>query len=158
MANGAWLVTPQWITASLDAGEWLPARQFPVGERFRAAAERSRSAREHGATLLAGQRLYIHARTGSGTARPRKSDASVERREGGAASAADLGSLRRLAGALGAEVRGPEGCYDPVVAAHVTFARGDGVLHGGVRDDQGSGPLKSAVGRLYVHGRVGDHA
>ncbi|KFM25523.1 PAB-dependent poly(A)-specific ribonuclease subunit 2 [Auxenochlorella protothecoides] len=110
LANGAWLVTPQWITASLDAGEWLPARQFPVGERFRAAAERSRSAREHGATLLAGQRLYIHARTGSGTARPRKSDASVERREGGAASAADLGSLRRLAGALGAELTGPTEC------------------------------------------------
>ncbi|KAL6766685.1 hypothetical protein ACKKBG_A36965 [Auxenochlorella protothecoides x Auxenochlorella symbiontica] len=110
LANGAWLVTPQWITASLDAGEWLPVRQFPVGERFRAAAERSRSARERGAALLAGQRLYIHARTGSGTARPRKSDASLERREGGAASAADLGSLRRLAGALGAELTGPTEC------------------------------------------------
>lgn len=30
VANGAWLVSPQWVTASLEAGRWLPESQFPA--------------------------------------------------------------------------------------------------------------------------------
>lgn len=30
VAAGAWLVSPQWVTASLEAGRWLPESQFPA--------------------------------------------------------------------------------------------------------------------------------
>jgi hypothetical protein len=30
VANGAWLLSPQWVTASLEAGRWLPESQFPA--------------------------------------------------------------------------------------------------------------------------------
>ncbi len=37
VANGAWLLSPQWVTASLEAGHWLPESQFSakVGSRWR---------------------------------------------------------------------------------------------------------------------------
>ena len=28
VANGAWLLTPEWVTASLEAGQWLPEPPF----------------------------------------------------------------------------------------------------------------------------------
>jgi hypothetical protein len=28
VANGAWLLTPEWVTASLEAGHWLPEPPF----------------------------------------------------------------------------------------------------------------------------------
>ena len=30
VANGAWLLSPQWVTASLEARRWLPESQFPA--------------------------------------------------------------------------------------------------------------------------------
>lgn len=38
VVNGAWLLSPQWVTASLEAGHWLPESQFSakVGGRQRA--------------------------------------------------------------------------------------------------------------------------
>ena len=36
VANGAWLLSPQWVTASLEAGRWLPESRFPAKVRRRA--------------------------------------------------------------------------------------------------------------------------
>ena len=33
VANGAWLLSPQWVTASLEAGRWLPESRFPAKVR-----------------------------------------------------------------------------------------------------------------------------
>ena len=30
VANGAWLLSPAWVTASLEAGSWLPESAFPA--------------------------------------------------------------------------------------------------------------------------------
>lgn len=38
VANGAWLVSPEWVTASLEAGKWLPECRFPAKVRSIALA------------------------------------------------------------------------------------------------------------------------
>ena len=44
VANGAWLVSPQWVTASLEAGRWLPESQFPAKVKAKGAAQGSHCA------------------------------------------------------------------------------------------------------------------
>lgn len=91
VANGSWLVSPDWVTASLEAGRWLPESQFPAPVRFQAAAERARSLLEvpDALPLLHGHALHIHLPD-----RARK------------AMAANAAALRRVAGVLGAKVGG----------------------------------------------------
>lgn len=38
VANGAWLLSPQWVTASLEAGRWLPESQFSAKVRGKRGA------------------------------------------------------------------------------------------------------------------------
>jgi hypothetical protein len=100
LANGAWLVSPEWVTASLEAGRWLPEGRFPAAApRFVAAAARARALLEDpdAAPLLGGRAVHVAAGRG--------------RR--GAASAA---SLRRMAAALGADVAAAKSCEVCVVA------------------------------------------
>jgi len=49
IANGAHMVTPQWITASLAAGHWLPEADFRASVRFEAVASAVRNAMAAGA-------------------------------------------------------------------------------------------------------------
>jgi len=88
IANGAWLISPEWITASLEAGRWLPESQFPAEVRFAAAADKARAALEvpDDNLLLEGRRLHI---TAGGT---------------GKAASVNANALRRVALALGAKV------------------------------------------------------
>lgn len=90
VANGAWLVSPQWVTASLEAGKWLPESAFPAQVRFEAAAAVARAAREDpdAPPLLEGREIYIHL-------------PDQARKLMGANATA----LRRVAGVLGAKVR-----------------------------------------------------
>lgn len=37
VAQGAWLLSPGWVTASLEAGRWLPESQFPAQVGWRGA-------------------------------------------------------------------------------------------------------------------------
>jgi hypothetical protein len=99
IANGAWLVSPEWITASLEAGRWLPESQFSAKVRFAAAADKARAALEvpDDNLLLEGRRLHITA-GGSGKA------ASV-----------NANALRRVALALGAKVVAAKSCTMAVV-------------------------------------------
>lgn len=62
VANGAWLVTPEWITASLEAGKWLPESEFIAPVRFIDGADRARAALEmlDGGRLLEEYDVYTH--------------------------------------------------------------------------------------------------
>ncbi|KAL4430735.1 hypothetical protein ABPG75_005991 [Micractinium tetrahymenae] len=95
VANGAWLLSPQWVTASVEAGRWLPESQFSAKVRFQAAAERARSLLESpdAAPLLAEHSIYVHL--------PDKA-----RKLMGANAAA----LKRVAAALGAKAAQPRSC------------------------------------------------
>jgi hypothetical protein len=95
VANGAALVAPEWVTASLDAGRWLPPAGFPGGGRFAAGAARARAALEDpdAAPLLAGLRVHV---VGAGAGARRSGSV------GGAGAGAGAPALRRLAAALGA--------------------------------------------------------
>jgi hypothetical protein len=95
VANGAALLAPEWVTASLDAGRWLPPAGFPRGGRFAAGAARARAALEDpdAAPLLAGLRVHV---VGAGAGARRSGSV------GGAGAGAGAPALRRLAAALGA--------------------------------------------------------
>lgn len=62
IASGAWLLSPAWLTASLEAGAWVPEAGFEAGVRFAAAAARARAATAgpNAAPLLAGEMVYVH--------------------------------------------------------------------------------------------------
>ncbi|KAK9811968.1 hypothetical protein WJX73_004071 [Symbiochloris irregularis] len=105
IANGAWLLTPEWVTASVDAGMWLPETPYESQSRFAAAAARARSARgqvkgrgKHcGWRLLRDERVHIHEPTRKG-------------------SNGNAPHLRRLAAALDAKVGSLQTCTLCVVA------------------------------------------
>ncbi|KAK9845443.1 hypothetical protein WJX81_006533 [Elliptochloris bilobata] len=103
VAAGAWLLAPEWVAASLEAGHWLPEAPFLAQVPFAAAAMRAREARERGtAPLMAGERVHVvEERGGSGG--------------GGARGAGNGAVLRRVAVALGAKVVGARGCTLVVV-------------------------------------------
>lgn len=42
VANGGYFLSPEWITASLEAGKWLPESEYPAKVRFAEASERCR--------------------------------------------------------------------------------------------------------------------
>lgn len=46
ITNGAWLLSPEWVTASLEAGRWLPESRFPATVKFTAAADKAREVLE----------------------------------------------------------------------------------------------------------------
>jgi len=85
VANGAEMVSPEWVTASLEAGRWLPTDGFAARGRFRLAAERARSSVKgpEPRKLLAGYAICFY----------------TDRK---ARSASTGTALRRLATALGA--------------------------------------------------------
>ena len=95
VANGAHFVTPEWLTASLEAGRWLPERSYKPSMRFVAAADRARASMDastEGQQLLA--QHAIHVCPGKGKAGP----------------------LRRIASALGASTASLKNCSLCVVA------------------------------------------
>ena len=94
VAAGAWLLSPAWLTASLEAGRWQPEAQFVAADlRFSAAVERARLAGPDQPGLLAAESVYVHL--------PDKATKLM----GSNASA-----LRRVAAALGAKPGTPKGC------------------------------------------------
>lgn len=98
-ANGAHLLTPEYVTASLEAGEWLEETPFRAASRFAAAAERARRAKSAGQPpLLEGWALHLQAPPTSGGGRGSRGAGSV------------LGDLKRLVCALGGRVCGPRDC------------------------------------------------
>ena len=98
-ANGAHLLTPEYVTASLEAGEWLEETPFRAASRFAAAAERARRAKSTGQPpLLEGWALHLQAPPTSGGGRGSRGAGSV------------LGDLKRLVNALGGSVCGPRDC------------------------------------------------
>lgn len=73
IANGAKLVTPEWLTASLEAGRWLPEGPYKPRMRFTAAADRARAQLDgsDGKERLLAQHA-IHVSSGNGKAGPLK--------------------------------------------------------------------------------------
>jgi microcephalin len=60
VANGAYIISPEWISASLEAGKWLPESDYRAKVRFAEASERCRrhtSASE--APLLSGYKIFV---------------------------------------------------------------------------------------------------
>ena len=45
VANGAWLLSPEWVTASLEAGQWLPEQPFEAQVRISNVCNTARSRR-----------------------------------------------------------------------------------------------------------------
>jgi hypothetical protein len=89
VANGAYVLKPEWVTASIEAGKWLPEEDFEQDqEHFSAAAKRARQQRTaHGSNaLLHGNCIHVVAAAGD---RKAATTASV---------------IRRVATALGAEL------------------------------------------------------
>lgn len=98
-ANGAHLLTPEYVTASLEAGEWLEETPFRAPSRFAAAAERARRAKSGGQPpLLEGWALHLQAPPTSASGRGPRGAGSV------------LGDFKRLISALGGRVCGPHDC------------------------------------------------
>eukprot|EP00890_Picochlorum_soloecismus_P005788 jgi/Picsp_1/620/NSC_00616-R1_breast cancer type 1 susceptibility protein homolog len=64
--NGAHLLSPEWVTASIEAGYWLPETNFMADVKFQEASDRARQAkwaREAGQEcplLLEGEKIAIH--------------------------------------------------------------------------------------------------
>ena len=92
VANGAWLVSPEWVTASLEAGRWQPEHEFPAAAAgFAAAAQRARRLLDDDAPLLGGHVVHVHAGRGR-------------------QAAATASAMRRLAAALGAAAGAASAC------------------------------------------------
>lgn len=111
ICNGGWLVTPDWLTASRDAGAWLNERPFLVPGSYSEAAERCREARaaareagkpESGAMPLHGLALHVLNPPMSVRADPRM--------------VCNAGSMKDLARALGATVVASKEKADWIVA------------------------------------------
>ncbi|KAL3133363.1 hypothetical protein ABBQ38_007235 [Trebouxia sp. C0009 RCD-2024] len=96
IAAGAVLVTPEWLTTSVEAGEWLPEEPFLAQGRFAEAAFAARGggSGERPQALLHGKRVYVHV---------------AEAAKKGP-SAGNGGPLRRLVTALGGKISGAKGC------------------------------------------------
>jgi len=64
--NGAHLLSPEWVTASIEAGYWLPEPNFVADVKYQEASDRARQAkwaREAGQecpSLLEGEKIAIH--------------------------------------------------------------------------------------------------
>lgn len=102
VANGALLMSPEWVTASIEAGHWLPEGPYLADVRFAHAAQRARSTLTSSSSKLLHQHaIYYHANRGGN-------------------GAAHVAALKRLAGALGAESA-------QVMACTVCVAVGEGL-------------------------------
>ncbi|KAA6420103.1 MAG: hypothetical protein FRX49_09952 [Trebouxia sp. A1-2] len=95
IAAGAVLVTPDWLTASLEAGEWLPEAPFLAQGRFAQAALAAREVQSSDRPQpLHGKKVYVHV-----------ADAAKK-----APSTGNGGPLRRLVAALGGKIVGARAC------------------------------------------------
>jgi hypothetical protein len=96
VANGAILLDPEWITASLEAGKWVAEGPYKSKVRFAAAADRAReliaSTSKSKQGLLAEYAIYIHPGQGNPAA------------------------LKRVASALGASITSLKECSVCVVS------------------------------------------
>lgn len=97
VANGAWMMTPEWVTASLEAGYWLPEEQYVANVRFARGAERARA-------HLAAQGCGVGGDLSGGRSCKRLlSDQSVYVHLSSKAAVRNAVALKRLALALGAK-------------------------------------------------------
>ncbi|KAL0055045.1 hypothetical protein WJX82_006219 [Trebouxia sp. C0006] len=95
IAAGAVLVTPDWLTASLEAGEWLPEAPFLAQGRFAQAALAAREVQSSERPQpLHGKKVYVHV-----------ADAAKK-----GPSTGNGGPLRRLVAALGGKIVGAKAC------------------------------------------------
>ncbi|KAL0035929.1 hypothetical protein WJX77_008231 [Trebouxia sp. C0004] len=95
IAAGAVLVTPDWLTASLEAGEWLPEAPFLAQGRFAQAALAAREVQSSDRPQpLHGKKVYVHV-----------ADAAKK-----GPSTGNGGPLRRLVAALGGKIVGAKAC------------------------------------------------
>ncbi len=95
VANGAILLDPEWITASLEAGKWVPEGPYKSKVRFTAAADRARKqkvAAKKDLGLLSEHSIHIHPGQGNPAA------------------------LKRVAMALGASITSLKECSVCVVS------------------------------------------
>ncbi|GAB4817885.1 hypothetical protein N2152v2_004931 [Parachlorella kessleri] len=99
VANGAWLVNPEWVTASLEAERWLPESQYLAKVRFVAAAEKARCQLEmpDEPPLLHDFSIYFH-------------EGQRNKAAGQGQQATNSTALKRVALALGAKVVPPKTC------------------------------------------------
>lgn len=106
VANGAHILSPEWLTASREAGRWLPEADFVAKSNFVEVAERARQAKQQGKPLrpLANpQPVDLHVHGGGG---PAKAGGKGSKGDKGASKAV----LGRLATALGAKLVGLREC------------------------------------------------
>eukprot|EP00775_Hariotina_reticulata_P003691 gene3691-3951_t len=107
LAQGAWLLSPEWVTASLEKGTWQPPEGYEVESRFSQVAAAVRAARAAGRYTgpLSGRLVTIHCHAAAGGAFASQKAAAEHRQ-----------SLQRLVRALGGRVCGAKVAQLAVVA------------------------------------------
>jgi hypothetical protein len=95
VAHGAVLLSPEWVTASLEAGLWLPPIQYQANTRFLKASQMASQLAAVGKQLLSHHAIYVHA---------------VPAASGRKALKIHVSAVRAVATALGASLSRPDCC------------------------------------------------
>lgn len=96
VAQGAILVSPEWVTASLEAGLWLPVMQYQANTRFLKASQEASRLVAEGKQLLSHHNIYVHV-----------IHAPSEKKR---ITTTHTSTVRAVAKALGATLSRPEQC------------------------------------------------
>lgn len=95
VAHGAVLLSPEWVTASLEAGSWLPPNQYQANTRFLKASQVASQLAADGKQLLSHHAIYVHAVP----AASRRKALNIH-----------VSAVRAVATALGASLARPDCC------------------------------------------------
>ncbi|KAK9865330.1 hypothetical protein WJX84_006438 [Apatococcus fuscideae] len=131
VANGAWLVQPSWLTASMEAGLWADEQSHCAQVRFTRGAERAREEQEVADASggpLQGHGLYLHSLQGS-------------------RQSSNVPALRKLILALGGKVA-------PKTACTICILSGGAQRPSGLLSEGTTVSLKTSCGSAFTRSDV----